>query len=130
MVKELDERMTTKDKEQEKKEQIERGNRIRQIREKLNMNKSELARKIGISGQFLGLIEEGKGNLAYRSIKKLMDLSAHSADYILYGLDDSIINDTKLLLKEYDEEEIIRAMGILKEIAIFIKEEKVQKQDM
>ena len=114
---------TTRDIEIEKREQIERGNRIKSIREKLNMNKTQLAKNIGISGQFLGLIEEGKGNLSYRSIKKLMDLSGHSADYILYGLDDSIINDTKALLKKYNEKEIIQAMKTLREIAVFIQGE-------
>lgn len=108
----------------EKIEQKERGKRIRRIREeKLNMNKTQLGKEMGISGQFLGLVEEGKGNLAYRSIKKLMKLSGHSADYILYGLDDSVINDTKKLIKQYKEEEIIKAMNILKEIADFINKE-------
>ena len=117
-----DEKINARDIETEKREQAESGNRIKAIREGLNMNKAELARNIGISGQFLGLIEEGKGNLAYRSIKKLMELSGHSADYILYGLDDSIINDTKKLLERYNEKEIIQAMNALREIAQFIKE--------
>lgn len=122
MGEELRENKSTKDKEIEKQEQIERGVRIRKIRENLKLNKVELARKIGISGQFLGLIEEGKGNLAYRSIKKLMNISGHSADYILYGLDDSVINDTKKLLSKYNKKEIMHSMNALKEIAMFIKE--------
>ena len=56
----------------EKLDQIERGKRIKYIREnELHMNKTQLAKEIGISGQFLGLVEDGKGNLVYRSIKKL-----------------------------------------------------------
>lgn len=122
MVEEVYEKVSTKEMEIEKQEQLERGKRIKKIREEeLNMNKAELGRKIGISGQFLGLVEEGKGNLVYRSIKKLMNLSGHSADYILFGLDDSIISDTKRLLTKYKEEEIIKAMNILKEIADFIQ---------
>ena len=67
----------------EKLEQIERGKRIKFIREEeLNMNKTQLSKEIGVSGQFLGLVEEGKGNLVYKSIKRLKDLSGHSADYI------------------------------------------------
>ena len=120
---EVTEKENTKDIEIDKKEQKQRGKRIKMIREEeLNMSKTELGRAIGISGQFLGLIEEGKGNLSYRSIKKLMQISEHSADYILFGLDDSIISDTKKLLQRYNEEEIIKAMNILKEIAVFIKE--------
>ncbi len=124
MVGEICEELGTKEMDEEKLEQIERGKRIKKIREEnLQMNKTEFGRKIGISGQFVGLVEEGKGNLTYKSLKKLMNLSEHSADYILYGLDDSIINDTKRLLKKYKEDQIIKAMNILKEIALFMNEE-------
>ena len=106
----------------EKEEQIERGKRIKYIREnELHMNKTQLAKKIGVSSQFLGLVEEGKGNLVYKSIKKLRDLSNHSADYILYGLDDTIINETKRILNNYTEKEIRKAIEVLNEIAIFIR---------
>lgn len=108
--------------ELEKLEQIERGKRIKEIREKeLHMNKTQLAKDIGVSGQFLGLVEEGKGNLVYKSIKKLRALCGHSADYILYGLDDNIIKETKKCLETYSEEEIINAIKIIENISIFIK---------
>lgn len=107
----------------EKLEQIERGKRIKQIRvEELHMNKSQLARRIGISGQFLGLIEEGKGNLVYRNLKKLMDISGHSADYILFGLDDSILDKTKACLEKYSKDEIINTLKVIKNITMFIKD--------
>lgn len=124
MVEEIIKKTTTKEIDIDKKEQKKRGERIRNIREKeLKMNKAELGRKIGISSQFLGLVEEGKGNLAYKSIKKLMEISRHSSDYILYGLDDSVIEETKRLLHKYNGEQIVKAMNVLKEIAIFINEE-------
>ena len=108
--------------DEEKLEQIERGKRIKAIREnELHFNKTRLAKEIGISGQFLGLVEDGKGNLVYRSVKKLMDLSGHSADYILFGLDDSIINETKKCLGNYSEIQIINALDTIKDISLFIK---------
>ena len=114
--------MNTSDIELEKQEQILRGKRIKYIREnELHMNKTQLAKEIGISSQFLGLVEEGRGNLVYRSIRKLRDLSGHSADYILYGLDDTIINKTRELLSTYSDKEIETAMNIIKDISIFIK---------
>ncbi len=110
------------DLDSEKQEQILRGKRIKYIREnELHMNKTQLAKEIGISSQFLGLVEEGRGNLMYRSIRKLRDLSGHSADYILFGLDDTIINKTKKLLSTYSNKEIETAMNIIKDISIFIK---------
>ncbi len=106
----------------EKQEQIERGKRIKFIREnELKLNKTQLAKKIGISSQFLGLIEDGKGNLVYKSLKKLRNISGHSADYILYGLDDSIITKTSEYLEHYTEDEIIKAIELLKDISIFIR---------
>lgn len=109
----------------EKQEQIIRGKRIKEIREKeLRLNKTDLAKQIGISSQFLGLVEEGKGNLVYRSIKLLRDISGHSADYILYGLDDDVLNKTKMYLEEYSEKEIIEALNTIKSLSMLLKANK------
>ena len=108
--------------------QIERGKRIKSIRENdLKLNKTDLARQIGISSQFLGLVEDGKGNLMYKSIKLLRDLSGHSADYILYGLDDHILDKTKLYLEKYSEKEIIIALEMLKSLSFLLKTDDSKK---
>lgn len=108
--------------EVERKEQYERGQRIKKIREEeLNMNKTQLAREIGTSSQFLGFVEEGKGNLVYYSLRKLREISGHSADYILFGLDDNCINKTKKLLKNYQEEEIIDVLNIIENLTLLLK---------
>ena len=109
--------------ELERQEQIERGKRIKYIREnELKLNKTQLAAEIGTSSQFLGLVEEGKGNLVYYSLKKLRDLSGHSADYILFGIDDECITKTKKLLKNFTEEEIITAIEVVEKLTIYIRE--------
>ena len=106
----------------ERLEQIERGKRIKNIREnELHMNKTQLAKEIGVSSQFLWLVENGKGNLVYKSLKKLRNLSGHSSDYILFGIDDNSISETKKVLEQYSEMEISEAMKLLNNIAIFIK---------
>ena len=108
--------------EVERQEQYERGQRIKYIREhELKMTKTELAEKIGTSSQFLGLVEEGKGNLVYYSLRKFREVSGHSADYILFGVDDNSINKTKKLLKNYSEEEIVEALGVIEKLSLFIK---------
>ena len=108
--------------ETDKQEQIERGKRIKQIREdELLLNKSQLAERIGTSSQFLGLVEEGKGNLVYKSIRKLRDLSGHSADYLLFGLDDHVIDETKKYLEKYSEQEIINALNLLRNLSSIMK---------
>lgn len=108
--------------EVERQEQYERGQRIKHIREQeLKMTKTELANRIGTSSQFLGLVEEGKGNLVYYSIRKLREVCGHSSDYILFGVDDETISKTKHLLEEYSEEEIIEALGAIEKLSLFIK---------
>ena len=116
------EETTLTEKELNKLDQIERGKRIQYIREEeLKMTKTELAKKLGVSSQFLGLVEDGKGNLMYRSIKKLRDVSGHSSDYILYGLDDEVIRFTNRCLQKYSESEIKTAIEIVKNISMFIR---------
>ena len=85
------------------------------------MNKTQFAKAIDVSSQFLGLVEDGKGNLVYRSIKKLRNISGHSADYILFGLDDDVIKETKNYLKDYTDKQIIDNLNLLKHLALFIK---------
>ncbi len=115
-------RRQEKDIVKEKQEQIERGKRIKSIRlNELNLNKTQLAKKLGISSQFLGLVENGRSNLTYRSIKQLKDLCGHSSDYILFGLDDNILNETKECLQKYSEEEIIDALNVIKDFTVFLK---------
>lgn len=105
----------------EKQDQILRGERIKYIREhELKINKTDLAKQIGISSQFLGLVEEGKGNLTYRSIKLLRNLSGHSADYILFGLDDTVLNKTKIYLQRYTENELMGALDMLKDLCFVL----------
>ncbi len=118
----MDTNNITNKKNFDKKDQIERGKRIKYIREnELHMNKSQLSQAIGVSSQFLGLIEAGKGNLVYKSLKKFRALSGHSADYILYGLDDNIIDETSKLLNKYSDDEIMNTLNIIKDITQFIK---------
>ena len=108
--------------EVEKKEQYERGQRIKFIREhELKMSKTELAAHLGTSSQFLGLVEEGKGNLVYYSIRKLREVSGHSSDYILFGVDDESIAKTKKLLNNYSDDEISAALKSIEKLCFLIK---------
>ena len=108
--------------ELEKQAQYERGQRIKFIREReLRLSKTALAAKIGTSSQFLGLVEEGKGNLVYYSLRKLREVCGHSSDYILFGFDDESISKSKRLLQDYSEEEIVDALATIEKLSLFIK---------
>lgn len=101
------------------KEEI--GKRIKDIREEMHMTKEEFAKQLGLSGQHLGLIERGKNHLTIEKLKILCDLTGLSSDYILFGRDKNILNDTKNILSEFTEEQIETGCNILKRLALLIK---------
>ncbi len=110
------------DSKEDIKDKIARGKRIKAIREnELHMNKTQLASLLGISGQFLGLVESGRGNLIYPYLKKLVEISGHSADYILFGLDDTVITETKKLLQNFTHKEVVDSIELVKTISHFIQ---------
>lgn len=121
--------MRNYDKSEDKTEQIERGLRIKNIREnELHLNKTDLAKEIGVSSQFLGLVEKGNGNLVYKSLKSLCRLSSHSSDYILFGIDDEYIANTLNLFKKYSEPQIVDGIECLIRFAQFMKSQDTSKE--
>ena len=85
------------------------------------MTKEEFAKLIGISGQYLGLVEHGKNYLSIEKLKVLCDLTNLSADYILFGKDTTVIDNTKNLLAEFSQEEIENGCETLKKLALMLK---------
>lgn len=101
------------------KEEI--GLRIRNIRENMNLTKEELANMLGISGQFLGMIEKGKNSISIEKLQILCEITHLSADYILFGKDENLPNDTKKVLENFTDKQIETACKMLKNIALLIK---------
>ena len=97
------------------------GERIRCIRNEMKLSKVALAKELGITGQFLGVVEGGKSIISYDKLKKLCDLTGYSADYILFGKNDKSVTETKRQLQEFSEDQIQDACDAIKKIAIFIK---------
>ena len=101
------------------KEEI--GKRIKNIREEMNMSKESFAKLLGISGQYLGIVERGKSYLSIEKLKILCDITNLSADYILFGKDNNITNDTQKALSGFSDEQIKNACDTLKDLALLIK---------
>lgn len=101
------------------KEEI--GKRIKKIREEMNMNKECFAKKLGISGQYLGMVERGQCFLSIEKLKKLCDITNLSADFILFGKNENLTSEIQNKLSKYTEEQIEVACNTLKDIAILIK---------
>ena len=97
------------------------GKRITIIRTKMGMTKEKLAKELGISGQYLGLVEHGKNYLSIDKLKILCELTNLSADYILFGKDSEKISNTKQTLGEFSNTQIEYGCDTLKKLALLIK---------
>ena len=74
------------------KEDIDIGERLRSIRENMNMTREKFSEKIDITDTFLGQIERGERSLSAKTLKKVVRYTGVSADYLLFGKDSN--NDT------------------------------------
>lgn len=98
------------------------GKRIRNIREEMGLTKEAFARTLGVSGQYLGIVERGGSYLSIDKLKILCDLTGLSADYILFGKDSNVVNNTKNILADFSIEQIQTGCNMLKELAVLIKD--------
>ena len=83
--------------------------------------KKEIAKEIGISGQYLGLIEHGKNYPSIEKLKLICEFTGASADYVLFGKDKNIVNDTQDILSDLSTEQLVSACEAIKDIALYIK---------
>ena len=100
------------------------GKRVEKIRREMNKTKEELAKQLGITPQYLGIVENGRSALSYTKLQKLCEISGCTADYILFGKDVKMEEKVEQLLKEYSYNEIQDACEAIKQIAVFMKETK------
>ena len=71
---------------------IDIGERLRGIREGMQMTREELSEKIDITDSYLGQIERGERSLSVKTLKKVVKYTGVSADYLLFGNNSQ--NDT------------------------------------
>lgn len=97
------------------------GKRISEIRKSMNLNKEQFAKLIGISGQYLGTVENGVNGLSLDKIITLCEKTNTSADYLLFGKKNITDERIKNLFSGIDKDKILHAFQSLEEIALFIK---------
>ena len=61
------------------------GERLREIRESMKMTREKFSEKIDITDSFLGQIERGERALSVRTLRKVVKYTGVSADYLLFG---------------------------------------------
>lgn len=95
---------------------LELGQRVKELRENLNLSRKDLAELIGISDYFLVQIELGRRGVSNVTLCKLADILCTTADYLLRGIQKS--SDVKTitsLLETIDEPLLQGAERLLKE---------------
>ena len=86
---------------------VEIGERIRTIRENMQMSREKFSEMIDISEVFLGQIERGECSLSLKTLSSIITHTGNSADFILYGEEEenniSIKKISRLLLHCSDD---------------------------
>lgn len=67
------------------KNDLEIGNRIRNIREELKYSRETFSEAINISESFLSQIERGEKSISLKTLMAISSYSGFSTDYILFG---------------------------------------------
>ena len=98
------------------------GKRVKKLRNERNLSQTKFGKMIGISGQYLGMIEKGANNLSVDLIVKICDVTGVSSDYILFGIIGSEQGITAAAcLDGLSDEQFEIALEIIKKVAKFIK---------
>lgn len=99
------------------------GLRIRNVRESLHLTREQFSEKCDISDSFLADVERGKKSITIKTLNKICTAAEVSADYIVFGKQDSSIPNMLLeSLCNLPPEKAKSAMVILKEFIKAIKD--------
>ena len=101
------------------------GERIREIREGLNMNREKFSEMIDISSVFLGQIERGERSLSVKTLSKIVNFTGASTDYILFGNNktNTTIDKINKILNECSQEGLNFIYEFTCSINTFLKSE-------
>lgn len=100
------------------------GERIVKIRKDRRLSQAQFGQMIGISGQYIGMVEKGAHGLSVESIVKICDATGFSADYILFGTIAPVqYSDTITALYGLSHEQIQIVLDIVKKVAQLINTE-------
>ena len=88
------------------KDKQEIGKRIDKIRISMGLSKEDFAKLLGVTGQHLGNVITGKVGLSIDKLICLCKKTNKSADYYLFGSENTIKDLTETLLSNYSVEEI------------------------
>jgi transcriptional regulator with XRE-family HTH domain len=98
------------------------GKRLAEIRaDKMKMSKEEFAPLIGMLKSYLGLVEKGERGLSVDRVVEICNKTDTSADFLLRGIDDSMLEFAKDNLEEFTTEDIEKAFKVLNALVLLLK---------
>lgn len=101
---------------------IEIGKRIENIRENImHMNKVQFANLIGMKNQYLTYVEFGEKGLTIEKAVEICNKTGVSADYLLRGIENPLIDYSKEINSKYSVNEINKSFEILNDLLYLIK---------
>lgn len=95
------------------KEPVHVGNRIKMTRNTLGMTQKKMADKLGVSLNYLSMLERGDRKPSLSIIKKISVMSGTSAGWILYGAEYTEEDNEDVyrsLVDKYQPEEVASAI--------------------
>ena len=98
------------------------GERVKDIREvKEDMSKEDFSKKIGMLKSYLVSVENGDSGLTVERTVKISEETNISTDFILRGIENSLIQFAKDNLGNYTDKEIEKSFELLKTLTLLIK---------
>ena len=93
---------------------VKSGERIRNLREKADMTRQELAEKIGLSVQALKKIELGMNGTKIDTLVELADFFHTSLDFLVCGVERYDDTGVDVLCQELGEKELLFVRRLVK----------------
>lgn len=105
---------------------LEIGERIREIRENFNMNRERFSEMIDISDVFLGQIERGERSLSLKTLFRIVSYTGFSSDYILFGdiKNNSTLNKINRILNKSSDVTLDYVYELIHCSSTFLKDYK------
>jgi len=94
------------------------GKRIESLRKDLKFSRAQFGKLLGISSQYLGMIERGVQGLSVNVIMSICKKTGASADYILFGKSDS--GAAVSSLSGLSSEQVHIAFELMDRVAAFV----------
>lgn len=94
------------------------GERIKMLREKMQLSQKQLAGSIGMKTQYLSNVEKGLNGLTIEKLIEICNVTGTSADYIIFGTNSISTHQIQNNFSKYTDEEISMAFEIIKNIII------------